>query len=137
MPAINWRLQTAKFATRNARTRAIADLANLGPKSEAMLRRAGITTVKQLQAIGPVRAYAKVERCGAKPSLNLLWALEGALANRPWRQVAKTERLSLLLQLEELKSGHRSRADMKVARTRRESPSGLDGRASARRTAPR
>ena len=81
-----------------------AKLANLGPKSEAMMHRAGIKTEEQLRALGAVRAYAMVKRISANASLNLLWALEGALTNRPWQEVAKTERLNLLLQLEELMS---------------------------------
>jgi DNA transformation protein len=81
-----------------------AKLANLGPKSEAMMRRAGITTEEQLRAVGAVRAYVMVKRSGANASLNLLWALEGALTNRSWQEVAKTERLSLLLQVEQLMS---------------------------------
>ena len=47
-----------------------------------MLRRAGITTEEQLRALGAVRAYVMVKRCSANASLNLLWALEGALTNR-------------------------------------------------------
>lgn len=84
-----------------------AKLANLGPKSEAMLRRAGITTEEQLRALGSVRAYVKVKNSGINASLNLLWAIEGALTNRSWQEVAKTDRLCLLLQLEHLSSGDR------------------------------
>ena len=83
----------------------IARLANLGPKSEAMMHRAGIRTEEQLRALGAVRAYVMVKRSSGNASLNLLWALEGALTNRSWREVAKSERLSLLLQVEELMSG--------------------------------
>jgi len=83
----------------------IARLANLGPKSEAMLHRAGIGTVEQLRAVGAVRAYVMVKRNSGNASLNLLWALEGALTNRSWREVAKSDRLSLLFQVEDLMSG--------------------------------
>lgn len=68
------------------------------------MHRAGIKTEEQLRALGAVRAYVLVKRTGGNASLNLLWALEGALTNRSWREVAKTERLSLLLQVEELMS---------------------------------
>ena len=80
-------------------------LRNLGPKPEAMLRRAGITTVALLRKLGAVRAYVKVKRSSANASLNLLWALEGALSGRPWQEVAKSDRLSLLLQVESLEKG--------------------------------
>ena len=37
----------------------IARLANLGPKSSAMLAAAGIATVEDLRALGAVAAYAR------------------------------------------------------------------------------
>lgn len=49
-----------------------------------------------------MRAYAQVKASGANASLNLLWALEGALTDLPWQVVAKEHRLSLLLALEDL-----------------------------------
>ena len=75
-------------------------LANLGPKSEAMLRRSGVGTPDQLRELGAVHAFLKVKRQGEAPSLNLLWALEGALSERSWQDVAKQDRLRLLLELE-------------------------------------
>lgn len=68
-----------------------------------MLAEAGIETIAQLRRLGSVRAYAKVRATGANASLNLLWALEGALTGLPWQVVAKENRLSLLLALEALK----------------------------------
>ena len=79
----------------------LAKLRNLGPASESMLAKAGITTETQLRALGAVAAFRQVRRSGANPSLNLLWALEGALTNQAWQDVAKERRLSLLLQLEQ------------------------------------
>jgi DNA transformation protein len=79
----------------------IADLPNFGPKSQQMLARAGIHTVAQLHELGAVRAYVQVKRNGGNASLNLLWALEGALTGQHWQVVAKNERLRLLLELED------------------------------------
>ncbi|HLP98189.1 MAG TPA: TfoX/Sxy family protein [Sideroxyarcus sp.] len=79
----------------------IADLPNLGPKSQQMLAQAGIHTLGQLRELGAVRAYVQVQRAGTNASLNLLWALEGALTGQHWREVAKHERLRLLLELED------------------------------------
>ncbi len=81
---------------------AISELQGLGPKSQAMLAGAGINTVAQLRRLGSVRAYAKVKATGTNASLNLLWALEGALTGLPWQVVAREHRLSLLLALEAL-----------------------------------
>lgn len=79
---------------------AFADLPNLGPKSQQMLKRAGIKSYEQLRALGSVAAFAQVKRSGVEPSLNLLWALEGALTGLPWQVVAREHRASLLLALE-------------------------------------
>lgn len=79
----------------------LAQLPNLGPKSQAMLEGAGITTVVMLRELGAVAAYVRVMQSGGKPGLNLLWALEGALSGLPWQQVAREQRTSLLLALEQ------------------------------------
>lgn len=72
----------------------------IGPKSREMLLAAGITSLAELRALGSVRAYLSVERAGGRPSLNLLWALEGAVSGLPWQQVAREHRTSLLLALD-------------------------------------
>jgi DNA transformation protein and related proteins len=77
-----------------------SNLPNLGPKSLAFLRKAGITSTTQLASLGSVAAYAMVKRVEPKASLNLLWAIEGALTGLHWREVARLHRTSLLLALE-------------------------------------
>ena len=91
-----------KRAGTGARAPAIADLANLGPKSQQMLQAAGISSVTQLRHMGSVAAYFQVKKSGMAASLNLLWALEGALTDLPWQVVAREHRTSLLLALEHL-----------------------------------
>ncbi len=83
----------------------LSSLPNLGPKSQAMLAAAGITSLAQLRRLGAVAAYSRVRRSSAKASLNLLWALEGALTGLPWQQVAREHRTSLLLALETHEKG--------------------------------
>ena len=53
-------------------------LRNIGPKSAAWLRQVGLRTEADLVAIGPVEAFMRVRRAGFKPTMNLLYALEGA-----------------------------------------------------------
>lgn len=84
----------------------LADLPNLGPKSVQMLAQAGIRTLVQLRELGAVRAYLKMKRAG-NASLNLLWALEGALSGRHWQEVAKQDRLRLLLAVEDVEKNDR------------------------------
>lgn len=85
----------------------LSDLPNFGPKSQQMLEQAGIRTLEQLRELGAVRAYVQVKRSGACSSLNLLWAMEGALSGRHWQEVAKHDRLSLLLELEDVENESR------------------------------
>lgn len=87
---------------------AIASLPNLGPKSQDMLAAAGIADLAELRALGSVAAYARVKAVQPSASLNLLWALEGALTGARWQDVAKDDRTSLLLQLEHVQ-GKRER----------------------------
>lgn len=82
---------------------ALAALRNLGPASAAMLVKAGIRTPAQLRQLGAVRAFDRVRRIDPKASLNLLWAIEGALSDRPWQLVAEVDQASLLMALEDMK----------------------------------
>lgn len=78
----------------------LSALSGLGPRSQAMLARAGITDLETLQALGSVEAYRQARAANTGVSLNLLWGLEAALTGLPWQQVAKTHRTSLLLALD-------------------------------------
>ena len=75
----------------------IRDLLNLGEKSERMLAAAGIDTVAQLKQLGAVQAYLQVRDSGVPVSLNLLYALEGALSGRHWNRLPADVRESLLM----------------------------------------
>ena len=75
-------------------------LPGLGPRSLAMLTAAGIHDRADLERLGSVRAYLLVKAAGQNASLNLLWAMEGALTGEDWRVVAREHRTSLLLALE-------------------------------------
>jgi DNA transformation protein and related proteins len=65
-----------------------------------MLHSAGIHTPLDLQALGSVAAYVRVKRAQPSASLNLLWALEGALSGLHWQTDAREHRTSPLLALE-------------------------------------
>lgn len=78
----------------------ISKLRNLGNISQEKLAAIGISTESQLRAKGSVRTYLALKQAGHNPSLNFLWAMEGALTNRDWKEVAHNDRLSLLTQVE-------------------------------------
>jgi hypothetical protein len=75
----------------------VAGLRNLGAASARMLADAGIASVARLRKLGTVEAWRRVRTVHPRASLNLLWALEGALTDRDWQDVARTERTRLLL----------------------------------------
>jgi hypothetical protein len=71
-------------------------LRNIGPKSAAWLRQVGLRTRDDLAAAGTVEAFMRVKRAGFKPSLNLLYALEGALLDCHWQEVPDARRNDLV-----------------------------------------
>jgi hypothetical protein len=75
-------------------------LRNIGPKSAAWLRQVGLRTEADLVAVGPVEAFMRVRRAGFKPTLNLLYSLEGALRDCHWQDVPEPRRLQLAQEAE-------------------------------------
>ena len=75
-------------------------LRNIGPKSAAWLRQVGLRTRADLAEVGAVDAFMRVKRAGFKPSLNLLYALEGALLDCHWQEVPDERRTTLVTEAE-------------------------------------
>ncbi len=84
----------------------LSALRNLGPRSAAMLAAAGIVTLAQLRRLGAVAAFVRARRHDAAASLNLLYALAGALDGVHWRQVQRERRLELLTAVEDYERAH-------------------------------
>jgi len=70
---------------------------NVGPKSAAWLRQVGVRTLEDLRRTGPIETYLKVKRAGFRPSLNLLYAMQGALEDRHWAELSEETKQSLVL----------------------------------------
>lgn len=73
-------------------------LQNIGPKSAAWLRQVGIHQRAELAELGAVDAFIKVKRAGFRPSLNLLYALEGALCDCHWQALSAERREQLAIE---------------------------------------
>ena len=69
---------------------------NIGPKSAAWLRQVGLKTPEDLVEAGPLEAFMRIKRAGFKPSLNLLYSLEGALCDCHWQDVPDARRVELV-----------------------------------------
>ena len=126
------RIAAGKFRLR------IRDLRNLGPRAERRLADAGIHSAEELRRRGAVEAYLAVRRARGTESLNLLWALAGALEpwpeGRDWRAVAASEaRLPLLLAVETRLAARKATLEaagegVRVASRRPGRQAGADGR---------
>lgn len=75
-------------------------LRNIGPKSAAWLRQVGLRTHEDVAAVGTVEAFMRVKRAGFKPTLNLLYSIEGALTDVHWQEVPDSRRAELVAQAE-------------------------------------
>ncbi|HEU4709735.1 MAG TPA: TfoX/Sxy family protein [Methylophilaceae bacterium] len=81
---------------------------NLGMVSAGWLSAVSLHTFSDLLGLGAVEAFRRVEQAGFKPSLNLLYALEGALHNEHWLETKRHRKQELLARLQVAKE-HASR----------------------------
>lgn len=79
----------------------LSRLKGLGPKSEEMLNGIGVVTEDELRELGAVNAYLRV-REKSDTSLNLLYAIYGALEGKHWTDIAREEKGRLLFELESI-----------------------------------
>ena len=75
-------------------------LRNIGPKSAAWLRQTGVRTLDDLKEVGALSAFVRIKRAGFKPSLNMLYALEGAILDCHWQDIPGDRRSELILAAE-------------------------------------
>ncbi len=62
----------------------LSALKNIGPRSAHWLASAGVGSVEALRALGSVKAYVRLKKLGYPVSLNLVYAIEGALIDLHW-----------------------------------------------------
>ena len=82
-----------------ALSRPVENLRNLGPASAAWLQEIGIFDAGDLTRLGPVCAYRLIEQLHPQTSLNLLWAMAGAISDHDWRDIPADEKERLKLEL--------------------------------------
>lgn len=97
---------------------------NVGPKSAAWLRQVGVRTQDDLVRIGPVEAFMKVKRAGFRPSLNLLYALAGAIENCHWADLPDERKNELVAAVESNEAANpiKTRWQKQVERSERGAP---------------
>ncbi len=78
----------------------LRDLKGLGVISEKELIDVGILTPEALRKTGAVQVFYRIkQRNSGKVSLNFLYALVGAIEERHWTDIARTEKGRLLTEL--------------------------------------
>lgn len=93
---LEWATRAVRVAERAAakqpkrksgRPRTLRGMRGLGPKSVEWLGEVGIETPAQLEQVGSIGAFLRVREQQPKVSLNLLYALEGALLDVHWAKL--------------------------------------------------
>jgi hypothetical protein len=74
---------------------------NFGPKSTQWLTAIGIHTLDDLREVGVITAYNLVTAHGYNTSLNLLWAMQGALMDVHWTKIPESVKQELKQRLKE------------------------------------
>ncbi|WP_144391297.1 TfoX/Sxy family DNA transformation protein [Pleionea sediminis] len=74
----------------------ITELKNLGPKSAKLLRGVGINSRSELESLGCIAAYKLLQAAEEKISLNLLYAMYGALHDIHWAQLPESVKHDLI-----------------------------------------
>lgn len=82
----------------------LSELQNIGPKSEAWLNEIGVFTLTDLEKIGPIKAYRQIKASGHNASLNLAYAIQGAIINCPWNHLPPDMRRRLRQEVAKLDS---------------------------------
>ena len=80
----------------------LRDMKNLGPKTEGMLARIGITTQEQLLQADPFEVYARLKKEVPGTSLVALYALIGAIDGQHWQEVKRDRRTEILVRLDDM-----------------------------------
>jgi hypothetical protein len=106
---------------------ASSKIRNVGPKSAAWLRQIGVRTTEDLNRVGPVEAFLKVKRAGFRPSLNLLYAMAGAMADCHWAELPEERKQELLAALEAAESANPIRTRWEKQKAASERASGSSG----------
>lgn len=80
----------------------IDSLRALGPMSRRLLGQIGVASASQLRARDPFDLYAQLKAFDNAVSLNMLYALIAAIEDRDWREVARSDRMRILMRLDDL-----------------------------------
>ena len=79
----------------------LRDLNGFGPKSEEIFAKVDIHTVEEFMAYDPYELYALLKPMKGI-GLNSIYAIIGALENRSWLEVSQTQKMEILMRLDDM-----------------------------------
>lgn len=82
-------------ARRQHKSIKLAELNNLGPVSTGWLNAVGVRTSADLAELGAIEAYRILKGHGYRVTLNLVYAIDGALRGRDWRDLPAARKREL------------------------------------------
>lgn len=77
-------------------------LKNLGIATVNILNAIGVHSREELQSMGPVQAYVRIQQRGIHVSKVMLYALQGALDNKHWNELSQETKEQLVLKADQL-----------------------------------
>ena len=85
----------------------IRDLEGLGPKSEALLAKIGVSIVTEFMQRDPFEMYRQLKELSGvsgegNVSLNMLYALIGAQSGVKWQEVCRDRKIEILMRLDDM-----------------------------------
>lgn len=80
----------------------LLQLKNLGAASVNILRAIGIHTYEDLQKIGPVEAYRRIQARNISVSKVILYAMQGALMDIHWNELSSEMKQQLVTEASKL-----------------------------------
>lgn len=83
--------------------RGLEGVLNLGPKSSAWLRDAGIDSLKEIRKFGAIETCRKLRQRGHPASVLMAYALEGAITGCRWNEIPRDTKQALKAEFAEMK----------------------------------
>ncbi|WP_294610922.1 TfoX/Sxy family protein [Roseovarius sp.] len=82
----------------------VSSIRNLGPATDAVYAKAGITSAEQLRDLGPDAAYEKLLQSGARAHFIAYYAMVMGLQGRPWNDCQGAEKTALRARFDAIKA---------------------------------
>jgi DNA transformation protein and related proteins len=90
----------------------IRSMRNIGPRSAAWLNTVGINTIDDLVETGVIEAFLRARAAFPRQvTLNLLYALEGAMLNIPWNKLSEEIKANLQEQVSQRSTSNTQRGN--------------------------